>query len=91
VSVNHRVAAVLASYFDILFAVNRVLHPGEKRLLEQACRLCLERPARMVEEVHALLVAAATGVGLPAALDGLVDDLDLLLHGLRRLEQGRED
>jgi hypothetical protein len=91
VSVNHRVAAVLASYFDILFAVNRVLHPGEKRLLEQACRLCLERPARMVEEVHALLAAAATGVGLPAALDGLVDELDLLLHGLRRLEHGSED
>ena len=26
VSVNHRVAAVLASLFDILFAVNRALH-----------------------------------------------------------------
>jgi hypothetical protein len=90
VSVNHRVAAVLASYFDILFAVNRVLHPGEKRLLEQACTLCLERPARMVEEVLALLAAAATGAGLPEALDGLVDDLDLLLHGLRRLEHGLE-
>jgi len=91
VSVNHRVAAVLASYFDILFAVHRVLHPGEKRLLEQASTLCLQRPARMVEQVHALLAAAATGAGLPAALDGLVDDLDLLLHGMRRLEHRRED
>ncbi len=34
VSVNHRLAALLASVFDIVFAFNRQTHPGEKRLLE---------------------------------------------------------
>src|SRR5438105_11893246 len=45
VSVNHRLAAWLGSYVDILFAVNRVLHPGEKRIVEFLARECATLPA----------------------------------------------
>lgn len=61
VSVNHRVAALLASYFDVIFAYNRVLHPGEKRLIEHASRMCSQLPENMVERVTAVLRASGQG------------------------------
>jgi hypothetical protein len=81
VSLNHRLAALLASYFDILFALNRELHPGEKRLLEQAQSRCARLPVDMAENVAAVLAAAATGDPLLLArLETLLDHLDQLLE-----------
>lgn len=78
VSVNHRVAALLASYFDILFAYNRLPHPGEKRLLAHAGR-APHVPPRMAEQVTALLRAAADGQDVVARAHALLDSLDALL------------
>ncbi|MBE0699447.1 MAG: DUF4037 domain-containing protein [Anaerolineaceae bacterium] len=81
VSVNHRIAALLASYFDILFAVNKVLHPGEKRLIEQAERLCLSLPLGMADQVRAVLrTASLPGMGVVAEINILLDQLDLWLE-----------
>lgn len=55
VSVNHRMAAILASYFDVLFAINRVPHPGEKRLVAIALQYCPKRPPNMVAQIQAAL------------------------------------
>lgn len=56
VSVNHRIAAFLASYFDIIFAVNELLHPGEKRLIQYAKNNCKILPPDFEENINNLLV-----------------------------------
>ena len=55
VSVNHRIAAYLASYFDILFAINGVYHPGEKRLIALAKKKCRKLPANFEQDINQLL------------------------------------
>jgi hypothetical protein len=76
VSVNHRIAALLASYFDVLFALNRQPHPGEKRLLDFAERLCPLRPVTLRADIETALRLGGTGD--PTAADALHHLLDAL-------------
>lgn len=81
VSLNHRTAALLASYFDLIFALNRVLHPGEKHLLSWAQAHCEKLPAGMAQQVPALLQAAGAADGrVVQVLGELLDSLEALLR-----------
>jgi hypothetical protein len=59
ISLNHRVAVWIASYTDILFAVNRRYHPGEKRLLKYMQGLPA-RPENAVEDIQRLCTLAGS-------------------------------
>ncbi|MBE9507085.1 MAG: DUF4037 domain-containing protein, partial [Chloroflexi bacterium] len=84
VSINHRVAALLASYFDVLFALNRLPNPGEKRLLKAASERCAKVPREMVNQVEGVLRAVSSADrSLIARIEELIDGLDQLL-----LEEG---
>jgi catechol 2,3-dioxygenase-like lactoylglutathione lyase family enzyme/predicted nucleotidyltransferase len=77
VSVQHRLTALLASFFDVWFAMERQAHPGEKRLLTY-----LPKP-------WASLVRAVLGAQPQALLreiDTLLDPLDT-----RLIEEGLLD
>ncbi|MBQ8706629.1 MAG: DUF4037 domain-containing protein [Succinivibrionaceae bacterium] len=76
VSVNHRLAAYLASYFDALFAVNRLLHPGEKRLVDFALKNCGVLPDGFEEDFKRL--ASAEHEQLPEIIDGMTEKLRVL-------------
>lgn len=54
VSVNHRTAAFMESYFDVLFAANELTHPGEKRLIQLCKEKCRLLPAHFEEDLNQL-------------------------------------
>lgn len=79
VSVNHRTAAFLETYFDVLFALNEVAHPGEKRLI----RLCRERCARLPERFEENLERLFQDLFL--APERVGEDVEAIVSALEKL------
>jgi hypothetical protein len=82
VSVQHRGAAFLGSYLDVLFALNRLPHPGEKRLVRYVQAHCPAVPADFEASVARFLGASMsvpTDTGVTSAAQILVDSLEDLL------------
>ncbi len=84
ISVNYRTTALLASYFDVLFAVNEQPHPGEKRLVQFAARLCTKLPGNFPRAVDELLAT------LPGRDRQIIDKVNALLDGLESLLRGEK-
>ena len=59
-SLNHRITAFLASYFDIIFAQNELLHPGEKKLVKYAKEHCKILPENFEKNINKLLIQPNT-------------------------------
>ncbi len=77
VHVHHCIGEVFASYFAILFALNRALQPGGKRQLAYAEALALT-PEGMREDVSGLVVNQDL-MNVTGKVDRLVDRLETLL------------
>lgn len=79
ISIIHRTAALLASYFDIIFAINSIPHPGEKRILKQVLQLCDKVPQKMEEQIENIMDSLASPSNLLDEIKILVDNLEELL------------
>lgn len=79
--VLNRTDEILKSYFDILFALNRVYHPGEKRLLTYVRELCPLVPDRFETKFgHLMHSLGKPGDKTYEAANGLVCALEDLLE-----------
>lgn len=80
ISIHHRFAGFLASYFDVLFAINKKLHPGEKKLLKIASQQLQFTPRNMVADITEILTyMIAPGYPLAEKFNGLSNELKKLL------------
>ena len=76
IAVNHRMAAFMESYFDVLFALNRRTHPGEKRLDKLAERDCAILPKDFRKNIDTLFDSMyADQAVFSETLGEIVDDL----------------
>ena len=75
-SINHRMTAFLESYFDILFALNRMTHPGEKRMLTALKTQATILPANFEETLNEAFANMFTNPG------HFLTAIDKLVHGL---------
>lgn len=78
VSVNHRTAAFLESYFDIIFALNKLTHPGEKRMVQYAKEQAEVLPVHFEENLNCLF-------------RNLFTDSDMLLQTIEAIISDLED
>ena len=62
VSVNHRIAAFIESYFDIIFAVNELTHPGKKRMISYAKEHAKILPKDFEENMNELLSSIGSNI-----------------------------
>lgn len=77
VSINHRITAFLASYFDVLFAANEIFHPGEKRLIKYAKQHCRFLPENFEDDLTELF--KTNNENKIKILDNLVERLRKIL------------
>lgn len=79
VSVNHRVTAFLESYFDIIFAVNELTHPGEKRMMSYAKAHASLLPNQFEKSLNALLMSVTAS---PEILEKQLREIIVNLKGI---------
>lgn len=79
VSVSHRTTAFMESYFDIIWAMNELTHPGEKRLVSLCKKQCKILPADFEENINQLYA------DLFVDLDRVNKDIDKMVVELKKV------
>ncbi|NLQ74993.1 nucleotidyltransferase domain-containing protein [Streptococcus mutans] len=81
VSFNHRVTAFLETYFDLIFALNMLTHPGEKRMIAYAEQNAQSLPNHFQKNIERLIYGATCHpYDIQDILNDILNELTPLLH-----------
>lgn len=91
ISINHRLSEFMASYFDIIFAANQKLHPGEKRLIDSTISTCKMLPDSFKPDIFRLFSSIySNDSNILVSIDVIVKNLDVFLKAadlMKKIEQ----
>lgn len=79
VSVNHRVTEFLASYFDVIFALNEMTHPGEKRMQSICSSECKILPKHFDKNLNRLF-AGMFRENISQIIHEMVKEMEILIE-----------
>ncbi|MCM1266554.1 MAG: DUF4037 domain-containing protein [Bacteroidales bacterium] len=79
VNINHTVDRFLASYFDVVFALNEKLQPGEKRLVEICKEECKILPANFDLHIRLLLTTMYKDPAAISVVHTMVTELEKVI------------
>jgi predicted nucleotidyltransferase len=79
VSVNHRVTEFLASYFDIIFAINKMTPPGEKRMQSICSAECKILPNNFDKNLNSLF-AGICRADISPVIHDMVEELKIIAN-----------
>ena len=82
-SINHRITEFLASYFDIIFALNRLPHPGEKRVISICINSCDYLPKDFEENLDKLLSGNRNKEEVMIVVRNIINNTKLLISEIK--------
>ena len=69
----------MESYFDVIFAINELTHPGEKRLISLCKDRCSILPQNFEENINKLLKDLFTDY------EAVTEDIDNIISELKKI------
>jgi len=79
INLNNRVSAFLASYFDVIFAINELPNPGEKRIMEICLNKCNVLPNGFEKDVNSLIQNMNNESKTLETINGIISELKKIL------------
>jgi len=80
INLNNRISAFLASYFDVIFAVNELPNPGEKRIMEMCLNKCKVLPGGFEKNINDLIQSIGNSESkIPEIVNDIIYELKKVL------------
>lgn len=83
--IKKNIKGFLESYFDIIFAINEIQHPGEKKILTYVLNNCSKIPEGINEQVNSLIERSVVQDDILEVDNSILEEVDSIIEELDKL------